>query len=63
MNLAVEDLQGRVVKTLMEERLPAGIREIRWEPDAIRMPGVYILRLNTPSGSVITKLVITPSNH
>ena len=55
VRLAVLDLQGRVVRTLLDERRAAGIHAARWDgrdADGRTTPaGLYFVRLTTPSGS------------
>ncbi len=61
VRLAVYDLQGRRVRELIACDLPAGRHVARWDgADAQGVPtaaGAYLLRLETPSGARVTKLV------
>ncbi|HOX26869.1 MAG TPA: T9SS type A sorting domain-containing protein [Candidatus Krumholzibacteria bacterium] len=51
VTLAVFDLRGRLVRTLVDADRPAGPHEVRWNGDDIRgrqvSSGVYIVRLET----------------
>jgi hypothetical protein len=62
VELAIFDIAGRRVRTLLDEELPAGEREVRWDgrggrgeaPDT----GVYFARLSTAGVRRVTKLVL-----
>jgi hypothetical protein len=57
-NLAVYDLSGRRVATLVDGELGAGRHTFAWDC-ADASPGVYICRLNTEGGVLTKRLVIT----
>lgn len=58
--LAVYDAQGRLIRTLLDERLPAGETLASWdgrdERGAAAASGVYFARLETDKGVQTTKL-------
>lgn len=56
VELAVFDLQGRRVATLISGRLPAGIHEAGYSPGA-GSSGVFIARLVTPSVSIARRML------
>ena len=57
VELAVYDLSGRRVATLVHAELTAGRHEVAW--DCVEVPsGVYLYRLSTETGSVVNRLVI-----
>ncbi|MBK6765239.1 MAG: T9SS type A sorting domain-containing protein [bacterium] len=56
VELAVYDLQGRLVETLRDELAEAGSCELRWSPQDAAS-GVYLARLGTPVGLRTTKLL------
>ena len=62
IRLAVYDIAGRRVKTLVDKELPAGITEIRWtgDYDAGRrvVSGMYFIRLSCAEGARVSKVVI-----
>jgi 1,4-alpha-glucan branching enzyme len=61
-SLAVVDVTGRVVRTLVSGPLPAGRHAIAWDGADARgraaPPGLYFLRLATPQGTRSTRLAI-----
>ena len=57
VRIAVYDIAGRRVETLMNEKKAAGRYSIRW--DASGLPsGVYLIRLQTPERSAAVKTVL-----
>ncbi|MCB9357391.1 MAG: T9SS type A sorting domain-containing protein [Calditrichaeota bacterium] len=56
VTLAVYDLQGRKVSTLMNEFAPSGSNELRWSPDQLAS-GVYFLTLEAPLATTTSKLL------
>lgn len=65
VELALYDVAGRLVCRLWNGLLPAGTRSFDWDlrtESRVRAePGVYFVRLRTPSHTTIRRLVIVPS--
>jgi hypothetical protein len=61
VRLSVHDLRGRLVATLIDGRVPAGLREITWDglDDAGSRvgSGIYFSRLESEGSVVMNKLV------
>jgi hypothetical protein len=61
--LRVHDVAGRLVRELASEHLPAGAHEFRWDGTAANgrpvSAGVYLVRLESESGTVLRKLART----
>ena len=61
MRLQVFDAAGRLVKTLVNETLPAGQHAIAWsgetEAGQTAPSGIYYYRLSTAGGSIDRSLV------
>lgn len=61
--LAIHDLGGRRLQTLMTGELEAGLRTFRWDGRdraGQQLPsGIYLVRLQTSGGSAVQKLVLT----
>jgi hypothetical protein len=63
VRLSVFDVQGREVATLLDEFRPAGWHQAVWAGDAEgnRAPaGLYFIRLATPAGAEVQRVVFTP---
>lgn len=62
VRVSIVDVQGRTLRVLLDERLPAGERTLRWDgrDDAGHaLPsGVYLARLSQPAGDSARKLVL-----
>ncbi len=62
VDLAIYDLQGRLVRTLASETMPAGPVEVRWNgtTDTGRPAGsgVYFARMQSPAGQAGAKLML-----
>jgi hypothetical protein len=62
ISLGVHDVSGRLVKTLAQGEVSAGVHETRWsgkdESGKDIGPGVYFCRLETPSGTHVRKMVL-----
>ena len=57
VQLDVFDMSGRLVQTLVNETMEAGMQEVRFE--AVDLPsGLYIYRLQTPVGSFVRKMLL-----
>jgi hypothetical protein len=60
--LAVFDVQGRLIRTLVDGELPAGRSEISWngrdDRGGVVASGVYFYRLETPSAALSRKMVL-----
>lgn len=60
-NLSVYDLSGRLVRTLVEQDLPAGGHSVVWDGrtgSGAQCPdGVYLIRLSTPSAGMSGRVV------
>ncbi len=61
-SLQVYDIQGRLVRTLIQEELPAGMNRITWkgknESGGAVSSGTYFYRLNTESGTLVRKMTL-----
>jgi Tol biopolymer transport system component len=58
VKLLVFDAQGKSVQTILQQNMPAGIQQIRW--NAQHLPaGKYFCKLETAGNSVTKKIVIT----
>lgn len=62
VRLAVFDVQGRLIRTLVDSELPAGGNEILWngrdDRDRRVASGVYFYRLETPAAALSRKMVL-----
>jgi hypothetical protein len=58
VRLAVYDLTGRRVATLLDGRLTAGRRTVRYQPDAAVASGVYLVQLSTGRERRVVKAVL-----
>ena len=62
VTLAVYDVNGRLVTTLVEAELDAGFKEYRWDGKDSRMrpvgSGVYFCRLDTGNRTLVEKMVL-----
>ena len=61
VRLGILDIQGREVARLEDGWMPAGRHETAWAPAAGRgslPPGVYLVRLETPRGVLVRRLVL-----
>jgi hypothetical protein len=62
ISLAVYDVEGRLVTTLMDGVSGAGMHELRWDTgtsqDRTVAPGLYFYQLRTRSGSQTRKMII-----
>ncbi|MBK6765241.1 MAG: T9SS type A sorting domain-containing protein [bacterium] len=56
VDLAVYDLQGRLVETLRDESAQAGSHELRWSPQDAAS-GVYVVHFTTSAGRATQKLL------
>jgi len=60
--LAIYDLAGRRVRTLLDGELAAGVGEIRWDGRGVRGEttgaGVYFARLSVAGGQRVARLVL-----
>lgn len=50
------DLQGRLVRTLLDESLPPGPREVNWHADTVS--GVYLARVTAGADTAVAKLTL-----
>jgi mannosyl-glycoprotein endo-beta-N-acetylglucosaminidase len=57
VRLHVYGMDGRLVRTLVEEELPAGDHSAVWVPDG-ECTGMYFLRLETAAGVLVEKCVL-----
>ena len=57
VNLSIYNVGGRLVETLVQERLPAGTHDLTWSASDLPS-GVYFARLVTGDGTFTRKLVI-----
>lgn len=62
VTLAAYDIRGRLVRSIISRPLGAGVHGFEWdlrsESGARIAPGLYLLRLRTPHGAVVHKVVI-----
>jgi len=62
VNLAVYDLSGRLVRTLLTGDVDAGQHSVRWngrnDRGAQAASGIYLYRLTTPEGSLSRKMML-----
>jgi flagellar hook assembly protein FlgD len=62
-SLKVFDVQGRLVKTLLDDKVTAGEYGIHWagaNSNGKRVAsGIYFMKLDTRKGSVVKKMVIS----
>ena len=56
--LKVYDLQGRLIRTLLDEDRVGGYYKAEWKAHGVP-PGIYFLRLTAPQGSLTRKVVLT----
>ncbi len=54
----VYDLQGRLIRTLLDEDRVGGYYKAEWNAQDVP-PGIYFLRLTAPQGSLVRKVVLT----
>ena len=47
VNLTVYDLNGKLVETLVDENLKAGVYELKWKPDRTVKNGTYLVSLSS----------------
>ncbi len=57
VHLAVYDLQGRLITTLLNEELPAGQHSVNFDGDNLSA-GIYFYRLNCSYGNLTKRMVI-----
>ncbi len=57
VSLSVWDLSGRLVDTLLDERMPAGTSLIRWRPAGLPS-GIYLVRMITDTRTSTAKAVL-----
>ncbi|MFA5667819.1 MAG: invasin domain 3-containing protein [Balneolaceae bacterium] len=57
VNLTVYDVLGRVVSTLVNQELAAGVHTIEWDASQFSS-GVYFTRLTTPKGVFVKKMTL-----
>ena len=57
VELGIYDMAGRLVAELVQGRQPAGLHGVRWEPQGLAS-GVYFLRLQTPAGIQVEKVLL-----
>jgi hypothetical protein len=57
VTLKVYDIFGREVVTLVNERMPAGVHEVKWNAEGFAS-GIYFYRLQTPKFTETKKLLI-----
>jgi murein DD-endopeptidase MepM/ murein hydrolase activator NlpD len=56
--LGMFDVHGRRVAVLVDAWQTAGAHEVAWDPGAAAAPGVYVARLECPSGTICRKLCV-----
>lgn len=57
VSLRVFNISGQEVAILVDNRKPAGIHYIRWQPDG-QPSGVYFLKLESATGNVVKKMLL-----
>ncbi|HZE20019.1 MAG TPA: FlgD immunoglobulin-like domain containing protein [Candidatus Angelobacter sp.] len=62
VRVTVYDMQGRLVKTLLDEVRPAGEQRLSWDGSNARSQkvasGVYFFRIQAPEGDVIHRVAV-----
>jgi hypothetical protein len=58
VTLKAYDLQGRLIRTLLDEDRVGGYHKAEWDARGVP-PGIYFLRLTAPQGSLTRKVVLT----
>jgi hypothetical protein len=58
VTLKAYDLQGRLIRTLLDEDRVGGCYQTEWDARGVP-PGIYFLRLTAPQGSLTRKVVLT----
>ena len=62
MRVAVYDMQGRLVKKLVDGFRPVGSQTVAWDgtnESRVRVPrGVYFFRIQAPEGSVTRRVAV-----
>jgi len=58
INLSLFDINGRVIKNLINNRMTKGIKRIRLTIDENISSGMYFIKLNTDIGTTARKLVV-----
>ncbi len=59
-NMALYDINGRPVRTLLDSRCDAGQHRLQWSQDEKLPGGVYLLRLTAGSESTVCKVMLRP---
>jgi len=57
VTLKAYDLQGRFIRTLLNEDRVGGCYQAEWDARGVP-PGIYFLRLTAPQGSLTRKVVL-----
>jgi hypothetical protein len=58
VNVYVVDVTGRLVETLMDRQLPAGVHEFSWHPNEKLSSGTYFLVLRTDENAETRKVLL-----
>jgi hypothetical protein len=63
VELKIYNVEGELVKTLVDRKVDAGIHQVDWSATNNRgnkvMSGIYFFRLDTGRGSVVNKVVVS----
>jgi hypothetical protein len=63
VGLKVYNVQGELVKTLLDKRMEAGTYRVDWKSTSSQgdrvTSGIYFFRLETPNGSLVSKVVVS----
>ncbi|MFO8183787.1 MAG: C25 family cysteine peptidase [Candidatus Aegiribacteria sp.] len=57
-HLAVYDVSGRMVESVFRGRVEEGSLSVQWDPGSGLASGMYLLRLETPGGSAVTRALV-----
>jgi subtilisin family serine protease len=62
VEVSVHDVAGRLVRVLLEDRLPAGPHSVKWDgrdANGLRSPsGVYLMKVSFPGGGQVSKTLL-----
>jgi hypothetical protein len=58
VKLAVYDVSGRMVETILDGAVESGIHNVQWAPGAEIASGVYFIRLSTENGTLTRQAMV-----
>jgi hypothetical protein len=56
--LDIYDLRGQLITSVLNERRPAGIQVVEWQPSTSISSGLYVAQLQTEEGTMALKLIV-----